>query len=159
MINKKLISNNEYQDILKKEADLYWKKVFEKSDAGVTGEELKGLKRQYWKELDDNLKQYEIEKFNPNLKNEALNKFIELYCTSNNITDDYIRYTGHLRDDYITIEGCKTRHCTGCNQYLTCDRDLTIIETCEGDLTVTTYNNIKAYSKQLASAREFYKNY
>lgn len=159
MTTKILVSNNEYQEILKKEADLYWTKVFAITDEQKENGELDRLKSQYWKEMDENLKQYEIEKFNPNLKNQALNKFIETYCTSNNITDDYTRYQGHTRADYISIEGCEPRFATGYNQYLTCDDDLTAVEYCEGDLIVLTYNNIEAYQQQLAKAEKFYNEY
>lgn len=158
-MTKTIVSNNDYQEILKNEASIFWSKTFKSSDQGIKGEELEQLKKQYWREMEENLLVYEIEKFNPKLKNKALNNFIEKYCTNNNITDDYTRYTGHLRDDYITIEGCKTRHCTGYNQYLTSDSDLTIIETCEGDLTVITYNTIGAYLEQLEKADKFYQDY
>ena len=158
-MNKILVSNNDYQEILKKEADIYWKKVFAITDEQKEKGELDKLKSQYWREMDSILNQYEIEKFNPNLKNKALNNFIESYCTNNTITDDYTRYTGHTRADYISIEGCKSKFNTGYNQYLTCHSDLTIVEYCEGDITVLVYSNITAYRDQLSKARKFYNNY
>lgn len=159
MTTKILVSNNEYQGILKNEADLYWKKVFAITEDQKQKGGLDTLKNQYWKEMDSNLNQYEIEKFNPNLKNQALNKFIELYCTSNKVRENHTRYNGHTYADYIRIEGCRLKFNTGYNQYLTCHSDLTIIEYCEGDITVLVYSNIEAYRKQLTDARKFYKNY
>ena len=136
MTAKILVSNNEYQEILKNEAVLYWKKVFAITEDQKQNGKLEALKSKYWKEMNEVLNQYEIEKFDPKLKNEALNKFIELYCNSNTITDDFTRYRGHTQADYISIEGCKQKFNTGYNQYLTCHSDLTVVEYCEGDLIV-----------------------
>ena len=158
-MNKTIVTNNEYQEILKNEADSYWKKVFAITDEQKDNGELDRLKKQYWQEMENNLSIYEIEKFNPNLKNKVLNSFIEKYCTTNTVKDDYTIYNGHLRDNYITIKGCKSRHATGYNQYLTCENDLTIIETCEGDLTVIVYNNLETYQRQIEKADKFYQDY
>ena len=158
-MNKILVSNNEYQEILKKEADFYWTKVFAITDEQKKNKELETLKNQYWLEMNRKLNQYEIEKFNPNLKNKALNKFIESYCTTNETKEDHTRYNGHTYADYISIEGCKHKFNTGYNQYLVCHSDLSIVEYCEGDITVLVYNNIEAYRQQLSKARKFYKYY
>lgn len=158
-MTKILVTNNEYQEILKKEADLFWKKTFKKSDNGITGKALENLKKQYWQEMEENLRRYEIEKFNPQLKNKALNNFIENYCTSNKEKENHVRYEGHFPGSYLNIEGCKRNFDTGYSQYLSCDDDLTIVEYCEGDITVLTFKNQEAYKDQLKKAEEFYQNY
>lgn len=157
MLNEKIvISNNEYQEIVKKEADVYWKKVFAITEAEKKN--MDQLKKQYWSEFNNILNQYKIEDFNPGLRNKHLNKFIEAYCNNNKATEEYTRYEGNIPSNYITIEGCKTIYNTGYNQYLTCEDDLTIIEYCEGDITILTYNNLGGYEDQLKKAEEFYRN-
>lgn len=153
------VTNNVYQEILKKAADLYWKKVFEKSDQGITGEELESFKKQYWQEMEENLLVYEIEKFNPKIKNQDIIKLIENYCTNNEANKNHTLYKGHFPANYISLTDCKTLFNDGYSQALYSDSDLTLIEYCEGDLYIKIFNNIADYKKSLADTKEFYKNY
>ena len=54
-MNKILVSNNQYQEILKNEADFYWKKVFAITDEQKKSGELEKLKSQYWKEMNEEI--------------------------------------------------------------------------------------------------------
>lgn len=156
MLKEKMVTNNEYQKILEKEASLYWKKVFAIPEN--KRDQLEQLKKQYWQEMDKELEKYKITKFDPGLQNEKLNSFIETYCNNNEVTEDYTRYNGYIGSEYITIEGCNNIVNTGYSQYLICESDLTTVSYCEGDITVIVYNNKKAYNYGIEKSIEFYKN-
>ena len=156
-MKKILITNNEYQKIMRKEADLFWKKVFEKSDAGIKDGELDKLKKQYWDEMESNLSIYEIEKFNPGVKNKEIEKLIE-GCTSNTIKDHYTLYRGFTGLSYINIDGMERLFDTGYQQVLISGSDLTIIEYVEGDLYIKVYNSKEFYSQGLEQITKFYNS-
>ena len=156
-MKKILITNNEYQKIMRKEADLFWKKVFEKSDAGIKDGELDKLKKQYWDEMESNLSIYEIEKFNPGVANKEIEKLIE-GCTSNTIKDHYTLYRGFTGLSYINIDGMERLFDTGYQQVLISESDLTILEYVEGDLYVKVYNDKEFYSRGLEQITKFYNS-
>lgn len=156
-MKKILITNNEYQKIMKKEADLFWNKVFEKSDAGIKNGELDKLKKQYWFEMESKLSIYEIEKFNPGVANKEIEKLIE-GCTSNTIKDHYTLYRGFTGLSYINIDGMERLFDTGCQQVLISELDLTIIEYVEGDLYIKVYNSKEFYSQGLEQIIKFYNS-
>lgn len=153
-MKKILVTNNEYQKIMKKEADLFWNKVFEKSDAGIKDGELDKLKKQYWNEMDKNLSVYEIEKFNPGVANKEIEKLIE-GCTSNTKKDQYTLYRGFTRLSYINIDGMERLFDTGHQQVLISELDLTIIEYVERDLYIKVYNSKEFYSQSLEQIIKF----
>ena len=156
-MKKILITNNDYQEIMKKEADLFWKKVFEKSDAGIKDGELDKLKKQYWKEMDKNWSVYEIEKCSPGVASKEIKKLIE-GCTSNTIKDHYTLYRGFTGLSYISIDGMERLFDTGYQQVLISGSDLTILEYVEGDLYIKVYNDKEFYSQGLEQITKFYNS-
>ena len=156
-MTKTTVSNNEYQEILKNEASIFWSKTFKSSDAGIKDGELDKLKKQYWNEMDKNLSVYEIEKFNPGVANKEIEKLIE-GCTSNTIKDQYTLYRGFTGLSYINIDGMKRLFDTGYQQILTSESDLTILEYVEGDLYVKVYNDKEFYSQGLEQITKFYNS-
>lgn len=156
-MKKILITNNEYQEILKNEASIFWSKTFKSSDAGIKDGELDKLKKQYWDEMESNLSIYEIEKFNPGVKNKEIEKLIE-GCTSNTIKDHYTLYRGFTGLYYISIDGMERLFDTGYQQVLISESDLTILEYVEGDLYVKVYNDKEFYSQGLEQIIKFYNS-
>lgn len=161
------VTNNEYQEILRKEADEYWTKVFA-LPKDIDKDELDKYKNQYWKEMDEILNQYEIIPFEVNTKSKELNALINKLCDKEEHKNSYCKiYRGFTRNDYgwynllqsvgITenIEGGDSYNQTYGSKEL-----LTTANYCEGDLTFVVCDTLEDYNREVTETEEFYaKNY
>lgn len=158
------VTNDQFQEILKSEADLYWEKVFALPKE-INKEKLDELKGQYWKEMDNKLDQYEIIPFNVNTLSEGLARLINKLCSTEEQKNPCCKiYRGSIRDDALwwkminnigineTIRGGDWYNQTYCNRKL-----LATAHYCEGDVSFTVHSTEKSYNQEVIETEKFYK--
>lgn len=166
---KTLVTNDEYNQILKDEADRFWKRVFEKSDAGITGKELEQYKKQYYLEFQVFTDQYEIIPFEINTNSEELKRLINLLCDEEHQKNKHCKlYRGSIKNVDLTGDSNSWWHLlkqTGFNDSIEGGKSqgnkelLTISNYCEGDVNFTVHNTLEDYNREVAELEEFYQNY
>lgn len=136
----------------------------------VTEKEFQSLVNDYYegkleisfKELMDNYN-IVLEK-DPNHNNDAINDLINKFCTNiqekeNSTTykglspNNYLNFDRHLTNDFKPMHGAFN----GYREVYYSQSDLCSVETVEGDIYITLFDNIEAYNSDYEKSLEFYE--
>lgn len=159
-MEKKKVTRNEFEKVQELYAGEYWKKVFAISD-NTDKDELNSLKKKYYKEFEEELKQYEVLDFEINSKNEALCEFINLYFDSEEKRESSVLYKGRgeasTLHNFINSYDKEIIHCDYYGLCVYSEDLLCMLTYCEGDIIAEIYNNKDALEKGVENAKKFYK--
>lgn len=157
-VNKIMVTNNEFLNIQKEEANIYWRKIFS-IDSSADEEEIKRLKALYLREFEGNLDKYEVIPFENN--NDSIKKILNTYFNSDDNRGDYTHYKGSLFGDYSSY--MKILNTLNLNELIDTgyyraayNPDTKIIfEYCEGDIFMQIANNETAFKRLLDNTIKF----
>lgn len=159
-MEKKKVTKNEFEKVQEFYASEYWKKVFAIPD-NTDRDELEDLKKRYYKEFEEELKQYEVLDFDINSKNEALCKFINLNFDSEEKRESSVLYRGKgtssLLYGFINNYNNESIHYDYYGLCVYSEDLLCMLSYCEGDITAEVYDNKDALEKGVENAKKFYK--
>jgi hypothetical protein len=177
VIEKKKVTNEEYQKILQEQADIYWKKVFAYADKNTSKtpkeiEKLKEVKSQFMKEMDEVLDRYEIIPFEVGHENPEIVKLVNRLCNKEEqknpdckLFRGSINNIGMGKDSYdlfYLLQGIggfdQAGYESHCNQVFKSTVNRVLVSYCEGDITITIHNTELDYLREVDEVKNFYGN-
>lgn len=159
-LEKIKVTNNEYNEIIKKEVDDVYKCLFK---LDLQGEALEKGRKEIWDEYYKKIDCYEILPFEINTTNELLKETINKYCNEENIQEKKVVYKGYcpitsisykikdlLECDYIYLDAYQTCLCN--------DKLRLFFEYTEGDICFSILNTEKDYLDEMEKIIKFNEN-
>lgn len=169
------VTHKQYSEIVQKEADNYWRKVFalRENNPAISNTEIEKNKEKYMKEFNEITDKYEIIPFQVNHTNKNIEKLINLLCDEEETkTENCILYRGSIHKIGMTADSNNLQHLLNnihgfhskifeaeYNQVWTNDEELVTVSYCEGDVNITIHQNKDDYSRELSEISKFYQQY